>query len=176
VPEGLEGAACLDPLTQDVPDAARDDQHIASGFAKREIRLCIECSAESIPDHLVDAHMLVPIERQQEHGSGVHRRWVDIRIEGDRQPRVEVEAVERVQYVDVLAVRRAFGAIGLGQRHATTGDLLVVRNRHEVAWERRATGDADLEARRGAIVIGRVGGRRRGHGHSGQDRHEECDT
>src|SRR5262249_57987064 len=59
----------------------------------------------------------------------------------------QVEAVERVDDVDVRAVRRVGGAVGLGQVHAHARVLVVVVDREAVARERRGRPGREVEER-----------------------------
>ena len=72
----------------------------------------------------------------EEHGAAAHAGDVDRSREWDREPRLEVEAVQRVDDVDVGAVRRADCTVRLGQAHAEPGLVVVVEEREAVARER----------------------------------------
>jgi hypothetical protein len=67
-----------------------------------------------------------------------HRREVDRAREGDRDARLDVEAVKRVEHGDVLAVGDPRRAVRLREVDAKPGDLGRVRRRVEIGGERLA--------------------------------------
>ena len=131
-----EGRA-VEPLPVGAADAACDDQQIPRVSLELLIALDVQRVRGRLPDDLVDPDS--PAARaDEEHGLARHGRDIDRPRERDRDPRLDVEAVERVEHVDVGAVGRPHRAIGLRKVHAEAGHLRVVRGREEVARERLA--------------------------------------
>jgi hypothetical protein len=139
----LEGFA-LHSLAVGVAHAVGHHQEIARVLVEELVRLGVQGQGSRVPHDLVDpdgiAAVLVP-DLHQKHGAARHRRHVDGARERNRQPRLQVEAVQRVDDVDVRAVRRADGAIGPGQAHTQPGFLAVVVDRERIGRERRGPGD-----------------------------------
>jgi hypothetical protein len=96
----------------------------------------VQCVGEGVPHDAVDADDPSVTQADEEHVLAVDRFGVNGAAEGDRQPRLHVEAIERVEYRDVLTVRRPLGAVRLRQVHPEAGQLAGVLDRERVARER----------------------------------------
>ena len=125
-----------------VEDAVGDDEEIARVLVEELVGLGVQRVGRRIPHHLVDAHdvaaaaAVAVAHADEEHGAAAHAGDVDRSGEWDREPRLEVEAVQRVDDVDVGAVRRADCTVRLGQAHAEPGLVVMVEEREAVARER----------------------------------------
>src|SRR5712664_3443638 len=95
-----------------------------------------------MPHDLVDA-ALVPerataeraAEADKEDAVAFDARDVDRTAESDRQARLDVEPVQRIQHVDVLAANDVAREIGLGEVNAPPGVLRAIVDREPIAWE-----------------------------------------
>jgi hypothetical protein len=135
-------------------DAVRHDEQVGRALVELLVALEVERVRCLLPHDLVDADHLVA--RPDEEDVRARRgREVDRAGERHRDPRLDVEPVERVQDVDVGAVRRAHRAVRLDEVDAETGDLARVLDRGEVARE-------------GLARRGREGG-------GGQDERDDCE-
>ena len=122
-----------------VEDAVGDAEEIARVLVEELVGLGVQRVGRRIPHHLVDAHDVAAAaaaHADEEHGAAAHAGDVDRSGEWDREPRLEVEAVQRVNDVDVGAVRRADCTVRLGQAHAEPGLVVMVEEREAVARER----------------------------------------
>ena len=77
-------------------------------------------------------------------------RGIDVAVEGNRDPRIQVEPIELVQDGDILALRHLDGTV-LRHReiHPPRGVLLVIRDREPIRGERAALERAQVEHRTG---------------------------
>ena len=125
-----------------VEDAVGDDEEIARVLVEELVGLGVQRVGRRIPHHLVDAHdvaaaaAVAVAHADEEHGAAAHAGDVDRSGEGDREPRLEVEAVERVDDVDVGAVRRPGGTVEPREVHPEPGLVVMVEEREAVARER----------------------------------------
>ena len=125
-------------------------QEIACVLVEELVGLGVERVGGRIPHDLIDsdgvsAVAVVVAQAHEEHRAAAHGGHVDGSGKRNRQAWLQVEAVERIDDVDVRAVRHADGAVGLGQAYAQPGLLLVVVDREAVARERCARGRGQVE-------------------------------
>ncbi len=137
----------LDPLSGGVADVGRDDEDVDRVLAQELVGLDVQRVGRHFPRDLVDPGDLEVGHAEQEDVRAVDARRIDRAGERDRDPRLHVEAVERVEDVDVGAVGRAHGAVRLRQLHAKTGVLRPVERRPAITGERAALGARQVEAR-----------------------------
>ena len=110
VAEFPEARRRLDAIAGRVANAIGDDERVAGVLVQHLVRPGVQRVGLRIPDDLVDADDLPAVtalgvaEADEEDGATAHRRDVDPASEWDRQPRLDVESVERVDHVDVRAV------------------------------------------------------------------------
>ncbi len=95
-------------------------------------------------------------QRNQEHGLRAHRGHLDIATEGDSDPRLQVETIEQVENVDVVALRWLLTTVGLQQRNPLTGHLGVVEDGEVVSRKCRRLHCCEIEPWRHAGVIHRA--------------------
>src|SRR4029453_18835201 len=120
VPESFERFAGLDRLAVHSANAARYDQGIARVLFEQFIGFDMQGVRGNVPDRLVDAHYLAAaflrrsrvVELDQEDGPAVDRAHVNRAAEGNRQARLDVEPVERIDNVHVRIVRWPAGPPG----------------------------------------------------------------
>lgn len=86
-------------------------------------------------------------EADQKDRLTVHRRYVDRTVERYREPWISTKAVERVDDIQILAVRRAHGAIGQGQIKPSPRVVTGVRDREPVAGKRARSRRRQLKDR-----------------------------
>src|SRR5262249_43266775 len=126
------------------------------------VRLDMQRVGKSIPDHLVDPDnstttviavlaatlastvILTMVQRaakadEKDRVAGDRGR-IDDPVERDREPRLEVEAVQSVDDGEILAVRLTHGAVGQGQVDASSGVLTVIGDGEPVARKRACCG------------------------------------
>jgi hypothetical protein len=108
----------LDLLAGRIPDISRDDEDIGRVLAQQLVGLDVERVRRHLPDNLVDPRHREVAEADEEHVRAVDARGIDRARERDRDPRLHVEPVERVEHVDVGAVGRAHGTVRLRQLDA----------------------------------------------------------
>ena len=125
-----------------VAHAIGHDQRIARVLLEQLVGFGVHSVRLRIPHDLVDADFVAEraaaeraAEADQEHAVAVDARDVDRTAEGDRQARLDVESVQRIQHVDVLAANDVERAIGLGEVHAPPGVLRAIGHREAIAWK-----------------------------------------
>src|SRR6266567_2313119 len=134
-----------------VEDAVGDDEEIARVLVEELVGLGVQRVGRRIPHDLVDAHdvaaaaAVAVAHADEEHGTAAHAGDVDRPGEWDREPRLEVEAVERIDDVDVGAVRRPGGTVELREVHPEPGLVVVVEEREAVARERPRNRRGEVE-------------------------------
>ena len=160
VAKGREFAARANRLAVAVPDAARDNEHVAGVLEQRLVGPRVEGASCRIPDDLVDADrtadsgavlddLLVVLARRarrrvahalgklHEENGAARRRRVDVAVERDRDARVLVEAVELVDHRELLAVGPVRDAVRRHrERDPAAGSLIGIGHRKPVARER----------------------------------------
>ena len=106
------------------------------------VGLGVESVRHGVPNHLVDSDCgpcarPVPgiAQAHEENGAAVDGCQVNGAAERDRDARLKVEPVKRVDDVDVRTVGGPDRAVGLWQVHAEPGELAVVRLREPVGGE-----------------------------------------
>ena len=100
----------VERLAVGVVDAARDDEQIRRVLVELLGALCVQGVRQRLPDGLVDADD-VAAGPDQEDVRARDGREVDRPRERDRQTRLDVEAVERVEDGDVVAAQRVGRAV-----------------------------------------------------------------
>ena len=127
-------------------DAVRDDEDVRR-VAETRVREAVKRVRRRRPDEPVERRPL-SLRIDEEDGVGRDGGQVDRSAERDGYARVDVEAVQRVEHVDVRAVGRVRRAVGLRQRDAQPGELRQVDLRVEVRREGLARLDACERERR----------------------------
>ena len=89
-------------------------------------------------------------EPDQEDGAAVDRRHVDRAAERDRQARLQVKAVQRVDDADIRIVRWPAGRVGQREIDSPVGQLARIGHGEPVARERAAVGRVQVERRKRA--------------------------
>src|SRR2546426_482722 len=108
------------PTSCRVPHAVGDDEEIARVLVEELVGLGVQRVGRRVPDDLVDADDVAATatvdvaQADEEHGAAAHARDVDRPGEWDREARLEVEAVERVDDVEIGAIRHAHRTVRLG--------------------------------------------------------------
>ncbi len=145
----------FDRLPVGVADAARDDQGVAGVLLEQLVRLDVQRVRRHVPDGLIDADDLAAaffrrgrvIQFDQEDGAVADRGQVERAAERDRQARLDIETVERVDDADVVVVRRVRGAVGQREVDPPAGELVRIGDRESVARERAALAGVQVERR-----------------------------
>src|SRR5437016_12145794 len=124
-----------------VEDAVGDDEEIARVLVEELVGLGVQRVGRRIPHDLVDAHdvtaaaAVAVAHADEEHGTAAHAGDVDRPGEWDREPRLAVEAVERIDDGDGGAVRRPGGTVELREVHPEPGAGVAVEEREAAARE-----------------------------------------
>ena len=160
-------------------DAARDDESITGVLVEELVGLHVQRVGQSVPHDLVDADFLwcgtfvagTAVMRtrqfQQEHGVAADRAHVNRSIEWNRQSWLEVEAIERVEDADVLAIRAALLTVGERQIDSYSRGVGGRRRRELIAGKRGRLDPAEIEQR--------MNGRRLAHAeYEGKNRENNC--
>jgi hypothetical protein len=116
-------------------DAARDDQEVRRACGELLVTLDVQRVGGGLPNDLVDPNPSAA-EADEEDGLARDRRDVDRPRERDRDPRLDVEAVQRVDDVDVGAIVGARRAVRRRQVDAEGGGLRQVELGEQIAGER----------------------------------------
>ena len=112
VAEPFECLRCLNRVSIQVPHPAGHNQRVARVLVEEFVRLYVKRVGGRVPDYLIDADDLVAgvvvskrtPQVDQEDSLALHCCDIDGTTEGDGQPGLQIEAVERVNDVQVLAV------------------------------------------------------------------------
>src|SRR5262249_17072731 len=146
----------LDRLPGRVPQPVGDDERIPRVLIEQGVRLDVQRVGEGVPDDLIDTddssgRVAALIERaaQADEKDGVAGDALDIDgpVEGNGGSGRKVEAVERVEGVDVFAVRPAFVAIRQRQIDPPCGVVARVWYREPVTGKRPARPRVQIEER-----------------------------
>src|SRR5262249_54727421 len=89
-------------------------------------------------------------QADDEHVLAVDRVHVDGAVEGDRQARLQVETVQRVDDADVVVVRRPRYTVRQREIDPPAGELARIGDREPVTRERTAAWGRKIERREGA--------------------------
>src|SRR5262249_15026719 len=81
----------------------------------------------------------------QENRPAVHRRHIDGTVERNRQARLQIESIQRVNEGDVVVVRWPRGAVRQRESDAAAGQLGGVGDGEAVTWEWAAVGGVQVE-------------------------------
>src|SRR5262245_3067890 len=119
--EALKRTIGLEGISGRVQDGARNDQQVSGVLIQEGVRADVQRVRGDGPHDLMDADDLAgrrpagtcAAKAYQEHGRAADRADVDRTAEWDRQARENVEAIELVKQVDVLAVGHAHGTVRL---------------------------------------------------------------
>jgi hypothetical protein len=164
--------AGLDRVAGGIAHAVGDDQQVARMLFEQLVGFDHQRLRGDVPLDLVDADLAARAgatecvaQVHEVDGVAVDRGDVDVAGERDRDARLGVEAVERVDHVDVGAVGHAHRAVRLRQRHALERVVREVGLREAVARERAGGRVGHVEA------DGDAGGQRQGGGQAQRDEH-----
>src|SRR6478672_5245278 len=106
-------------ISSDITYTSRHEQRIPRVLIQHLIRFGVQRIGGDVPNDLIDADesrrtrsIAGVIQLQEKHGFAGHSTRVDGPIKGNRDPRLEVETVQRIDDRDVFTVVWVRAAVG----------------------------------------------------------------